>query len=791
MPGNGRPEPKVMPYDKVITKEARSDEGLFTVHMIDDKLFYEIPNAMLDKEMLIESRAAKAAANTSYGGEETNTQVVRWQKFDNKIFLRIVSYENVAKEDLPVYQAVKNSNFEPIVAVFDIKAFGKNNESVVIEVTDLFVKDTPFLGISRREREVFKVRQMDSRRSMIISAKSYPNNIEVRNILTYDAVEPPDNPSTGTMSFEMNHSMVLLPEKPMMPRLFDARASYFSVEQNDFGTDAYKVDKKKYAVRWRLEPKDIEAYKRGELVEPVKPIVYYIDPATPEVWRKYIKDAVEKWQPAFEAIGFKNAIICKYPPTAQEDPEFSPEDVRYSVIRWFPSEIENAYGPNVHDPRTGEILESDIGVFHNILNLQRNWYLIQTAAANPEARAAKFTEEVMGKLLAYVITHEVGHTLGLPHNMKASSTYPVEKLRSPEFTSKMGTTPSIMDYARFNYVAQPGDGVTNFIPVVSVYDYHSIRYGYKFIPDAKTPEEEKPVLNQWIVEKYDDPMYRFNDISTIDPTSQRECIGDDPVKASEYGIKNLKVILSNLLKWSYEPLSDYSTLQELYDGIINQWNLYMSHVVTEIGGVVKTRKNTDQNGVVFEVVPEAKQREAMNFLIKEAINTPEWWLNKDILNRLESAGSVERIRQNQANVINSILTPARLQRLIEQETSLGSSAYTLPEMMKDLHNGVWSELKKAAAISTFRRNMQRSYIARLEWLMTQEPPVFPAFFRRYFDTTDVLVESSDIRPFVRAELESLKAEIGKSLPAFKDNSTRIHLKDILARIDKILKPKKD
>lgn len=786
-----RKSPNILPYNSVITKNAKSDEGLFTVHMIDEKLFYEIPVAMLEKEMLIESRIAKTATNIGYGGEQANTQVVRWQRFGDKILLRIVTYENVANENLPIYQAVRNANFEPIVAAFDIKAFGKNDESIVIDVTDLFIKDVPFIGLNKWRREAYKIRLLDQKRSMIVSAKSFPQNIEVRNILTYEAIEPPDNDTACTISIEMNHSMILLPQKPMMPRLYDERVSYFSISQNDFGTDSHKADKKRYIVRWRLEPKDIEAYKRGELVEPVKPIVYYIDPATPDVWRKYIKSAVEKWQPAFEAIGFKNAILCKYPPSKEEDPEFSPEDVRYSVIRWYPSDIENAYGPNVHDPRTGEILESDIGVFHNILNLQRDWYFVQTAAANPEARAPKFAEEVMGKLLEYVITHEAGHTLGLPHNMKASASYPVEKLRSPEFTSKMGTTPSIMDYARFNYVAQPGDGVTNFIPVVSVYDYHSIKYGYKPILEAKTPEEEKPELNKWIVEKYDDPMYRFNDLSTMDPTSQRECIGDDPVKASGYGIANLKVILNNLIKWSYVPLSDYSELQELYDQIIGQWGRYMGHVVTEIGGIVKTRKNTDQAGPVFEIVPEKDQREAMNFLIKQAIDTPEWWLNKDVLDRIEGAGTVERIRTAQVDVIESILDPARMQRLIEQETRLDNEAYTLGEMLADLRSGVWSELKKSSTIDLYRRNMQRGYLDRMEWLMTKEPVPIPPLFRRFIDTTDVLVAQSDIRPHVRAELETLKTEIKKALPGIKDKATVYHLKDALVRIDNILKPKKD
>jgi hypothetical protein len=786
-----RKSPNILPYEYVITKNAKSDEGLFTVHIIGEKLFYEIPNDMLDKEMLIESRSAKTATNIGYGGEQTNTQVVRWQRFGDKVLLRIVTYENVANENLPVYQAVRNSNFEPVVAAFYIKAYGKNNESVVIETTDLFTKDVPFMGLSKRRKEAYKVRMMDPKRSMIVSAKSYPLNIEVRNIITYDAIEPPDNDSTGTISIEMNHSMILLPQKPMTPRLYDERVSYFSIEQNDFGTDAQKAEKKKYIIRWRLEPKDVEAFKRGELVEPVKPIVYYLDPATPEVWRKYIKDGVEKWQPAFEAIGFKNAIVCKYPPSATEDPEFSPEDVRYSVIRWFSSEIENAFGPHVHDPRTGEILESDISIFHNILNLQRDWYFVQTAAANPEARAPKFANDVMGKLLQYAVTHEVGHTLGLPHNMKASATYPVEKLRSPEFTSKMGTTPSIMDYARFNYIAQPGDGVTNFIPVVGVYDYYSIKIGYKPIFEAKTPEEEKPVINQWIVEKYDDPMYRFNDLSTIDPTSQCECIGDDPVNASEYGVANLKIVLNNLIKWSYVPLSDYSGLQELYCELINQWGRYMGHVVTEIGGVVKTRKNTDQEGVVFVIVPKKKQHEAMDFLVKQAINTPEWWLNKDVLDRIEGTGTVERIRIAQVNVINNILDPARMQRLIEHETRLGADAYTLGEMLADLRDGVWSELKKSATINIYRRNMQRGYLDRMEWLMTQEPAPVPPFFRQFIDTTDVLVGESDIRPYVRGELEILKADIKIALPGLRDKGTTYHLKDALVRIENILKPKKD
>ncbi len=790
----GSPSPEsdngIKPYSEVITDKAKTDSGLFDVHKIDKDYFYEIPDTLLSREMLLVSRIAETQDEIGYGGEKLNTQVVRWQKKDDKVLLRHVSYENVASDSLPVYEAVQNSNFEPIIASFNVKSLGKDSAGVVIDVTKLYNSDIPALGLQSSQREQYGVRRLDAERSFIEHINSYPENVEARSWMTYDAANPPSSSSTGTISMEINHSMVLLPEEEWETRSYDQRVGYFSVQQTDYGTERHKANEVQYITRYKLVPSDKEAYLDGELVEPENPIVYYIDPATPKKWRPYLKQGVEDWQKAFEAAGFKNAIIAKDPPSKEENPEWSPEDVRYSVIRYFASDIQNAYGPHVHDPRTGQILESDIGWYHNVMNLLRNWYFIQTAAVNPDARAVQFEDEVMGELIRFVSAHEVGHTIGLPHNYGSSHAYPVDSLRSPTFTEKHGTAPSIMDYARFNYIAQPGDGVEDFHPAVGEYDKWSIKWGYTWFPEDMSEEEKVAKLNEWTRERADDPRYFYGQQTgnKIDPRSQNEDLGNDAMKASELGIANLKRITSNLVEWTERDGADFAELEELYNNVVAQWNRYMGHVTKNVGGVYEDHKTYNQEGPVYTFVPEETQQRAMDFLIDYGFMTPDWLLQEDILDRINQSTVVDDMRSAQVSVLNDLTDPQRIARLIEFDARSSEDTYDAFEMMDDVRNGIWSELNDNSAINVHRRNLQRAYLERMEHLMNEELPSVPNAFKDFLGWTDVNVSQSDIRPIVRNQLQILLDDVQNTKNRVSDRATGAHLADVEVRIDNILNP---
>jgi hypothetical protein len=569
----------------------------------------------------------------------------------------------------------------------------------------------------------------------------------------------------------MNQSMILLPETPMTPRLYDKRVGYFSVGTVDYNSEKLKADSKRYIRRWKLEPKDIAAYNRGELVEPIKPIVYYLDPATPKKLRKYIKQGVDDWQKVFETAGFKNAIMAKMPPTKEEDPEFSMEDIRYSAIRYVASTTRNAVGPSVSDPRSGEIIESDIIWYHNHLRSYRNRYLLETGAANPSARTLDTPAEEIGDMMRMVIAHEIGHALGLPHNMAASYAYPVDSLRSGNFTQKYGIAATIMDYARYNYIAQPGDKNIRFIRQLGPYDHYSINWGYRVIPNATTPSSETKTLDKWIADKANDPIYRFGG-KRFDPSAQTEGIGNNQIKASNYGIKNLKIVAKNLQIWTSDQTNNYEDLEELYGELLGVWSRYSGHVSGIIGGVFEYNKKPEQNGNVYRFVDKTTQQQAMNWVLKNVFTTQKWLLDKSILLNIEESGHTDKMLRYQNRQLYGLLSANKMERMINAEVTQ-TDIYSASDMISDLRKGLFSETNSATNIDVFRRNLQQSFIARTGSLLNNNK-----------------VLNSDIHAISRGELELLKYQINNASKRAINRITKYHYKDCLAKINDILNPKK-
>jgi hypothetical protein len=794
------------PYKEVITSKALSDAGLFWVHKVEEKYFFEIPDSLFNRDILVVNRISKASAGMrsgsffGYGGDQIGQGVIRFEKGpNNKIFIRSISFAEYAKDSTsPMFTAVSNSNIQPISASFDIKSFGKDSTGAVIDITDYISGDNDVLHFNSSLKTALRLAAIQADKSYVVSVKSFPVNIEIKAVKTYARTPAPATTpgfggaaSTGNMTMELNSSLVLLPKVPMQARHFDPRVGYFAVGYTDFDADPQGVKNIILVKRWRLEPKDgdSEKYKRGELVEPKKPIIFYIDPATPKKWVPYLMQGVDDWKTAFEKAGFKNAIMAKMAPTKAEDSTWSLEDARNSAIVYKPSDIPNASGPSISDPRSGEIMESHINWYHNVMSLVRDWYFVQAAAVDPAARKMNFDDELMGQLIRFVSSHEVGHTLGLRHNFGSSSSVPVENLRNKTWVEANGHTPSIMDYARFNYVAQPEDNISQkgLFPRIGDYDNWAIEWGYKLFPEYNSPETEKSSLNTWVMEKLKDKRLWFGtETNPDDPRSQSEQVGDDAVKGSMYGIKNLQRIVPNLVQWTKEANEDYSNLSQLYNQVSGQFSRYIGHVAKYVGGIMETPKMVEESGPVYEIVTETKQKEAVDFINKQLFTTPTWLLNQDIFGKTGQSG-LTVIGTLQDNALNRLLGSRTLNKLVDAEAALGNNAYQVNELLNDLKKGIWSELASRKTIDIYRRNLQKSYINTLSNLLTIAPQTITV--GSFTINTSSGTDKSDVKSVVRAHLTALRAEINAAATGIADQMSRYHLQDVSKRIDNALNPK--
>ena len=737
-----------------LTNGMKLTEGVINAYTNDDnKMYFEINKDLLNIEILVVTRLAQIPSGYSAyinAGSKTSEQVIEFQKKNNSINIRQLSFNNVANQEDPINQSVIENNFPPILASFEIKNSGAN--SFLIDVSNYFLNDSPgFNIINSRIKEQYKIGNVDKKRSSIDSARSFPENIEILNTLTFDTKKPPRENKTKTFSFQVNHSFILLPEDRMKLRYYDERVGWFTVNKIDYSSEALKSDSYKLIRRWRLEPKNEEAYLKGELVEPKKQIVYYLDPATPIKWRPYFKKGIEDWNSVFEKAGFKNAIVAKEAPSIEEDPDFSPEDIRYSTVRYVASTTRNATGPSVSDPRTGEILESDIIWYHNHLRSYRNRYLLETGAANPKARTLNTPNEEIGEMMRMVISHEIGHALGLPHNMKASSAYPVDSLRSGKFTQKMGIAATIMDYARYNYIAQPGDKNIRFVRQLGPYDDYSIEWGYRYFP-GKSLLQEKEILTKYVDQKSLNPIYMFGS-SRGDPNSQTENIGDDPIKASTYGLKNLKIVANNFMDWIHEPNKDYSDLNEIYDELLGVYSRYIFHVIGIVGGINQTLHNTNQVDVFTYVnVDKAYQMEALSFLDLELWKTPNWLRNKKIISQINNLDGLYKIEKIQERAINSLLSNYRLNKMLSASKTIEGNGLEFDNLIDILFESI---IDKIAPKDQFSRNLQISFTKKI----------------------NTLIEEDDLEDAIKSKALSVKRKINKLSERKSRSSSKGLIKD--------------
>ncbi|WP_147677405.1 zinc-dependent metalloprotease [Algibacter pacificus] len=766
----------IKPYSKIISNDSLTKVGLFSVSKVDEKLYFQIPDSLFNRYMLVVTRYLSTPEGMGrFGGEKANEQTIYFEKGNNNnVFLRALHYkQDVRSEDAMLAKALAGSNENPIVESFPIKTINPITGNTVIEVTNAFKKDNPVFSLSDKEKTDHKLSSQANDRSFIEDINVYAINVEVKTIKTFKK----SLSSVGSITLKLNTSIVLLPKIPMRKRFFDERVGYFANKYVLFSDEQQRAESKQIVQRYRLEPKeeDIEKYLKGELVEPKKQIVYYIDPATPKKWRPYLIAGINDWQVAFEAAGFKNAIIGKEWP--EDDATMSLEDARYSVVRYYASETPNAYGPRISDPRSGEIIESHVGWYHNVMKLVQQWYMVQAGPIDPRARKMHLDDEVMGQLIRFVSSHEIGHTIGLRHNMGASIATPVEKLRDKQWVEANGHTVSIMDYARFNYVAQPEDSISpvGIYPRIGIYDKWAVKWGYSFYPNAKDEFQEEGLLLKMTTDSLtNNPKLWFGgEGKDRNPLSQREDLGDDAVLASDYGIKNLKRVAENLINWTYEPNDAYNNLSDMHKVVVKQYRRYLYHVLKYIGNDYITKKTVDQSGAVYQGIPKEKVKKAIDYLGRQLFEAPLWMYPKEI-DQLISLKASEQISEEQNQVLLMLLSSGMLYNL-SQKSIQYEDACTVPEFLNNLKETVWVKFKGDEKFDFYRRSLQRSYLEKMETLLIPTPGKLLTTAQR-----------SDVVLYGREHLIELKKTVNRLIKGEK-GINKSHLEFILIEMEKINK----
>ncbi|AEV96639.1 hypothetical protein A4D02_20940 [Niastella koreensis] len=761
------------PYKDVITGKAISQNGLIKVHKIEERYFFEIQDSLIDRDLLVVNRISRAAAGVrpldgffGYAGDEIGENVIRFTKGpNNKLFINRISYLDVSHDSSEngLLRSVINSNLQPIVASFEIKAISPNDKGTVIDVTDYINGDNDVFFFNPQVKKSCGLGGLQPDKSYTVKITSFPLNTEVRTIKTYTLGDQ-------LLTYELNSSLVLLPGEPMTPRYFDERVGFFSRGYRNY--DAQQGVRADYMItRWRLEPReeDLAKYQRGELVEPKKPIVFYIDPATPKKWVPYLIEGVNAWQRSFEKAGFKNAVYAREAPA--DDTCWSIDDARHNVIVYKASAIQNASGPQISDPRSGEILESHVNWYHNVQQILRDWYFVQASPNDPNGRKMIFDDSLMGQLIKMVCTHEVGHTLGLQHNFAASWSVPVDSLRSKSYVHVNGHTPSIMDYARFNYVAQPEDsiGVKDLVPRIGVYDDWAIEWGYRWLPGFRTIDDEKAYMNKWIIAQLaKDKRCFFENNSAPDPRNQAEDLGDDAVKAGSYGIRNLQRVVANLEAWTKTPNSDYTDLVKMYREVINQYNRYLNHVMFNIGHMYITQQTVEQGGPFFSYPSRQRIRSAVQFFNEQLFETPSWLNNKALIAKGSGGGIIQTL-WIQERFLHGLVEPAMWNWLVFNETNQPKDkSYNYDELLSDLESGIWKELEKHESIDMYRRNVQKVYVAKL---------IQGVRFGKVGD-----MGMNDCVTIMQDHINRLYNKICAALPVYKDRESRLHLEDLRDRL---------